>query len=239
MTKQPTVIRRESVQRRIDIVADTTEPATAGALTAALKQMNLPAEYHAEVRAEAADVDANHRRVLVYAVAALLGILLLLQAATRNWWTAVTATVAIPVGAVGGLLVALARGDVSLGAFAGLAALAILGVHNALTVCRPARVGDEEPGPAALATATGAVLPATMLTILTALGVAVLGSRAGLESLHDAALVVAGGAVTSALVALFLLPAIASRYGGREESTEDFSFDDEALHGHQGVGAHA
>jgi len=239
VTKQPTVIRRESVQRRIDIVADTTEPATAGALTAALKQMNLPAEYHAEVRAEAADVDANHRRVLVYAVAALLGILLLLQAATRNWWTAVTATVAIPVGAVGGLLVALARGDVSLGAFAGLAALAILGVHNALTVCRPARVGDEEPGPAALATATGAVLPATMLTILTALGVAVLGSRAGLESLHDAALVVAGGAVTSALVALFLLPAIASRYGGREESTEDFSFDDEALHGHQGVGAHA
>ncbi len=62
---------------------------------------------------------------------------------------------------------------------------------------------------------------------------------AGLEAILHLALVVAGGAVTTGLVALVVLPAVAVRYGERLEAVEDLSFDDEARLGLRGVGAHA
>jgi hypothetical protein len=57
-------------------------------------------------------------------------------------------------------------------------------------------------------------------------GVALFGSRAGLESVADLAVVTACGALTMGLVAVVVLPAIAARYGSREESIEDLSIDD-------------
>jgi nickel/cobalt tolerance cation efflux system protein len=173
-------------------------------------------------------------------VAALLGVLLLLQAATRNWWTAVAATAAIPLAMTGGLVAALVVGDLTIGALAGLLALAVLGVHQALTVVRVARARADDPDdPTVAGAATGAVLPSAVLTLLVGLGGVVLGTRVGLEALSDVAVVLAGGAVTTALVSLVVLPAVAARYGSREEAVEDFSFDEAALYGHLGVGSHA
>ena len=240
VAKQPTVIHRESVQRRLDIVASVSDQSVGDVVAHNLQAMHLPSEYHAEVRSEASAIDANHRKVLIYAIAAFLGILLLIQAATRNWWTAAVAAVAIPVGLVGGLAAAWVTGGVTNGALAGLAGLAVVGFFNTLTVCRSLRVGSTDPGAVATATAAGAVLPASILTFVVGIGVALLGGRAGLEELHGVAVVVAGGALTTGLVALLILPAVAVRYGGRVESLEDFSFDDEALYGHrQEVGASA
>ena len=237
-TEQPTVIHRESVQRRVDVVADVSDGATRDAVATNLSRMTLPAEYHAEVRTEAASIDANHREVLLYAVAAFLGILLLLQAATRNWWTAVAAAAALPLGLVGGLAAAFLVGDLTIGALAGLAAVAVLAVHDALTVVRVARARADDPDETAGA-ALGAVLPSTVLLVLVGVGVALLGGRAGLEALSDLAVVVAGGALTTGLVSVLVLPAVATRYGSREEPVEDFAFDEAALYGHLGVGTHA
>ncbi|MFQ6171701.1 efflux RND transporter permease subunit [Oryzobacter sp. R7] len=235
-TAQPSLIRRESVQRRLDIVADVSSGQTRDAVAANLARMTLPAEYHAEVRGESAGLEANERNVLLYGVAAAIGVLLLLQAATRNWWTAVAATAAIPLGMVGGLVLVQVVG-LTVGALAGLLALAVLGVHHALTVVRVARARADDPG--TTAAVAGAVLPATALTVLVGGGLAVLGGGAGLEVLWDLAVVVVGGALTSGLVAVVVLPAVAARYGGREEAVEDFAFDEAALYGHLGVGANA
>lgn len=239
VTQQPTVITRESVQRRLDIVADVDGGGVRDAVATSLSRMTMPAEYHAQVRDESAAISDNLRDVVLYAVAAVLGILLLLQAATRNWWTAALATAAVPLGMTGGFLAALVVGDLTVGALVGLLALAVLGVHNALTVARvPADHADDPAGHATLA-ATGAALPATAMTALVGLAVAVFGGRAGLEGIADLAVVVTGGALTTGLVAVVVLPAVAARYGNRVESVEELSFDDSALHGLQGVGSRA
>lgn len=238
-TEQPTVINRESVQRRVDIVADVAGGATRDAVATNLSRMTMPAEYHAEVRGEGAGIEANHRDVLLASLAAVLGVLLLLQAATRNWWTAVAGTVLVPLGMTGGLLAAFLVGGLTVGALAGLLALAVLGVHHTLTVVRVARAGADGPDDTAPAAAAATVLPATALTVLVGLGTMALGAGPGTEALWDLAVVVTGGALTTGLVALLVLPAVSARYGGREEAVEDFSFDEAALYGQLGVGSRA
>lgn len=237
LTEQPTVIRREAVQRRLDIVADVDDGGTRDAVAAQLSRMQMPAEYHAEVRNEAAAVSGNQRDVLLLGGAAVLGVLLLLQAATRNWWTAAVATAVIPLGLSGGLLAALLVGDLTIGCLLGLLALAVLGVQNALTVIGVARaLADDLEDGAVLRAAMAAVLPATVLTLLVGTAVALLGARPGLEALSQLGLVTAGGALTTGLVSLVVLPAVAARYGGRDEPLQDLTFDDIALFGPVGVG---
>lgn len=240
LADQPTVIERESVQRRLDIVAEVDGRGIVDAVATNLSQMSMPAEYHAEVRSEAAVIDDNQREVLLFAVVAILGVLLLLQAATRNWWTAVAATAALPLGMSGGFVAALVVGDLTIGCLLGLLALAVLGVHNALTVTGDGRaLADDLDDDAVLRAATASVLPATVLTLLTGLAVALLGTRPGLEGVAHLGLVMVGGALTTGAVSFVLLPAIAARYGGREEAVQDLSFDDSALYGPVGVGTNA
>ena len=239
LTEQPTVIRRESVQRRLDIVADVDSGATRDVVATSLSRMQMPAEYHAEVRTEAATAAGNLRDVLLLAAAALLGVLLLLQAATRNWWTAVAATAAIPLAMSGGFLAALLVGKLTIGCLLGLLALAVLSVHNALTVVGVDRACAEDlEDDAILRAATAAVLPATVLTLLAGVGVALVGARPGLEALGHLGIVMAGGAITAGIVSLLVLPAVAARYGGRGESMHDLAFDNLALFGPVRVGTH-
>ncbi|HYO34338.1 MAG TPA: efflux RND transporter permease subunit [Nocardioidaceae bacterium] len=240
LTEQPTIIERESVQRRLDIVAYIDSGATRDDVAESLSRMQMPAEYHAEVRGEAATAAANVQEVLLFAAAALLGVLHVLQAATRNWWTAVAATAAIPLAMSGGFLAALLVGELTIGCLLGLVALAVLGVHNALTVVGIGREStNDQRDDAALRAVMVAVLPATVLTFLVGVGVALVGARPGLEALGHLGLVTAGGAITSGIVSLLVLPAVTARYGGREEALEDLTPDDMARFGPAQVGAHA
>lgn len=239
VTQQPTVITRESVQRRLDIVADVSGGGVREAVATSLSRMTMPSEYHAQVRGEAATIADNRRDVLLYAVAAVLGVLLLLQAATRNWWTAALATAVVPLGMTGGFLAALVVGDLTVGALVGLLALAVLGVHNALTVARVPADHADDPARGAMLAATGSALPATALTGLVALAVALFGGRAGLEGIAHLAVVTAGGALTTGVVAVVVLPAVAARYGSRAEAVEELSLDDSPLYGLRGAGSHA
>src|SRR5687767_15491186 len=121
----------------------------------------------------------------------------------------------------------------------GLGALAVRGVNTALTVVGVGRaraddIGDD-PVPRA---ATAAVLPAMVLTLV-GVGVALVGARPGLEALGHLGLVTAGGAITAGIVSLLVLPAVAARYGGREEPVQDLTLDDTALFGPVGVGTGA
>jgi Cu/Ag efflux pump CusA len=240
LIEQPTVIHRESVQRRLDIVADVDSGTTRDDVAMNLSRMQLPAEYHAEVRTEAATTAGNLRDVLLLVAAALLGILLLLQAASRNWWTAVAATAALPLTICGGFLAALLVGELTIGCLLGLLALTVLGVHNSLTVLGLGRgLADDRGDDAILRAATAAVLPATVLTFPTGVGVALTGARPGLEAIGHLGIVVAGGAVTAAVVSLLVLPAVVARYGSRDEPLDDLVFDDLALFDPVKAGTHA
>jgi hypothetical protein len=94
-----------------------------------------------------------------------------------------------------------------------------------LTVIRLAQTHADDRDHA-LGAAAWAVLPATAVTILVGLGVALIGRRPGLEGIADLAVVTACGALTTGLAAVTVLPAIAVRYGSREEAIDDLSIDE-------------
>jgi Cu/Ag efflux pump CusA len=67
-------------------------------------QVDFPHGYHAEVLGEYQERQAAQHRLLVYAVAALAGILLLLQTAFRRWRLAWLAILTLPMALAGGIL---------------------------------------------------------------------------------------------------------------------------------------
>jgi Cu/Ag efflux pump CusA len=127
----------------------------------------------------------------------------------------------VPVALSGGLL-ALALGDAQLtvGAAAGFLALLGLAVRIQLvSICRfqePEGVAQSVPGAAPLLRAARERMSPILATVLgLALMMAplvLLGSRAGLEIVHPMAVVVVGGLVTTAFVALFVLPSLYLRH---------------------------
>jgi Cu/Ag efflux pump CusA len=77
-----------------------------------------------------------------------------------------------------------------------------------------------------------AVLPAAVLILLMGIGLLVLGAGPGREALWDLGAVLAGGAITSSLTTLVVLPAVAARWADREESADDYAIDEHALGSH-------
>ncbi len=216
ISEQPSLIRREAVQRRIDINAglDGSAADTRSKVASALRAMSLPSEYHAEVRSEAGAIESNHRHVVLYALFAILAALVLIQAALRNWFLAVGALLALPLAASGGLVAALlAGGDLTLGGIVAVFALVVWAVRNALV-----GLADESDP---------ALVPTAVTVGLVSLAGVVLGGRPGLESIHDAAVVLLGGTITITFAALIVLPFLRARYASRVEAVDDLSFDDE------------
>lgn len=233
--EQPTTIRRESVQRRLDIVGDVSSGSIRGDVASNLASMTLPAEYHAEVRTEGEGLEDSRAVALLAGFGAIIGMFLLIQAATRNWWVASASTAGVALGMTGGLIATYVVGGLTIGAFLGLVVLAVLGVHQAITVAQVVR----SRAPGAAQAVADVVLPAALLILLTSLGVLVLGGGAGREALWDMAAILTGGVITTALTGLLVLPAIGERFVDREESPDDYSIDDQALHDPVVAGADA
>ena len=124
------VIRHDAVKRYIDVIADVQGRALA-AVAADVKsrigQLRFPLEYHAEMLGDFAERQAARDRLLALAVAALIGMLFVFQAAFASWRLAALALLTLPAALVGGALAALVSGGVlSLGSLAGL--LAVFGI---------------------------------------------------------------------------------------------------------------
>jgi Cu/Ag efflux pump CusA len=60
------------------------------------------------------------------------------------------------------------------------------------------------------------ILTSAAATAVVMLPFVIAGTRPGLEVVHPMAVVILGGLVTSTLLALFLLPALYLRFGGRQ-----------------------
>jgi len=150
-------------------------------------------------------------------LAALVALILVLQAAFRSWRGALLLLVALWVSGSGAILAALLVGGVkTLGALVGL--LTVFGVAartGIALVRRYQTVRAERPDlsgtDAVLAATQERVAPVVLTALVTAAALTpflVLRGVPGGEVLRPLAVVVLGGLVTSTLVTLYLLPAL-------------------------------
>ena len=125
----PEVVEREGAFRRIDIsasVAGRSRSAVASDVNDVISNMTFPLEHRAELLGTYAEKKAAETRLLWLGALALLGMVLLLQAAFGSWRLGVLFALALPVALVGGVLAALAGGGtVTIGSAVGL--LTVLG----------------------------------------------------------------------------------------------------------------
>jgi Cu/Ag efflux pump CusA len=220
VTPQPASIVHDSVQRSVDVVASVAgrnAAATVEAVEAAVSSVPVPPEAHIQVISAAAERQVDARRVLAVALAVVLAMVLVLQAATASWRRAAVLLLLAPLGGVGAVAVAPLVGGVgTLGpALAALAAV-LLTVFGGLAYVRATTTGTQLPLGDLAARQVVPVVRTGLLLVLSALPAVLLGDRPGTELLRPFAASLMGGVVTSVLVVLLLVPVLAGLRKGAE-----------------------
>ncbi|HYF25578.1 MAG TPA: efflux RND transporter permease subunit [Baekduia sp.] len=218
--RTPTVIKRDSVSRKIDITAEVegrSVEAVADDLEEALADVKLPLEYHVDVLDPTVADEINSGQILAFGVAAGIALLLLLQAALRSWRLAAFAFLALPAAVAGGVVVMLVQGDgLTVAAIGGLLALLALAARSSVTTLLHFQDLERHEGePFGLRLVVRGATERLTPVVTSAAGVAValapfavMGTPAGLEVVQPMAVVVLGGLATTTAVALFVLPAL-------------------------------
>lgn len=240
----PMVINREAVARYIDVTADfygRDLGAIGSDVQKALSQIHFPLEYRAEMLGAPAERLAAQRRVFAYAIAAAIGIYLLLQVACSSWRLALLVMFMLPLSMVGGLVAILVTGGIiSFGSILGFIAVLAIAARNCVLLVRRyqnlavsagvdpevadfrAHFDRQSPlndtgqfdsiSPELVRSGTCdrfvPILASTVAIFAAVAPFVVLGSIPGLEVLHPMAIVILGGLVTTAVVSLYLLPAL-------------------------------
>jgi Cu/Ag efflux pump CusA len=220
---EPTAITHDDVSRSIDVIASVhgRNPVdVVREVKGRLAAISMPSEFHVQVLGNATVHHADVRRVLAYALGALIGIFLLLQSVTGAWRRALLVLLSLPLACVGAVLTApLAGGIRSAGALAGVFAVLCLATRSSVLLIR--RIAELErelpPGNSpALAAGSERAVPVIRTVVTTAavlVPTIILGGRAGLESLRPFAVAVLGGLVTMTVVTLVVLPALDQALG--------------------------
>jgi Cu/Ag efflux pump CusA len=213
---EPAAITHDDAVRSVEVAATVTgDPsAVVSAVRTRLAQMPMPYEYHAEVFGNAATARADDARALAYGAVALVGVLLLLQAAVAGWRRAGLMLLSLPLSVAGGALTApLAGGSWRTASLVGLFAVAALGIRASVLLGRLIHAAEgaaDEPGTAVRVAARERAVPLTLTVLATAailLPAAIVGTRPGLEFLHPLAVTMLGGLASLLLVQGLLLPA--------------------------------
>jgi CzcA family heavy metal efflux pump len=237
----PTVIHHEALQNRIDIVANVRGSDLASAVDAVenrLDAVQFPVEYYPAVLGESAEREAAEERMLNFALAVLVGVLLLLQAAFRSWRLSLVFLLALPVALAGGMIGALLDGGVlSLGSLMGFLGIFAIAMRHGVMLIRHYQDLEEHEGEqfgAALVLRGTRERFAPIVTTIAITAVAmaplvVLGKIAGLEIVHPIAVVILSGLVTTLVFTLHVVPALYLRFGARREP--DLGLDSSAATG--------
>jgi Cu/Ag efflux pump CusA len=219
-----TVLRHESVSNYVDVsasVAGRDADEVLSDVERAVAGVTFPLEHHAEVRGAIATGEGGVFDELPVGIAVALAVFLLFQAAFTSWRLAVIAFLMLPVALAGGIVAALVGGGaLTLGSFAGLAAVVAIAARHAMVTIRRYQDLEREGEPfgdtlvlrgtserlvPVVTTAVGTI--AAMLPLILA------GDVAGLEVARPIAIVVVGGVIASTLVAVFVLPSLYLRHG--------------------------
>ncbi len=225
-----TVINRDAVARRMDVtfnVQGRNLSAVANDVRNGLQQISFPLEYRAELVGEYATQIAARRRVLAFAIAAALGVFLLLQAFFRSWQLATVVFVTLPMALTGGVLAAFASdgGLLSFGSIIGFVTVLGIALRNIFALVSRYRQLEQEhrdvPRAELVLRGTqersGPILMIVLCTGLAFLPMLLLGDIAGFEIARPMAAVVLGGMLTTTLLTLVGLPAIYVLFGTATE----------------------
>ena len=224
------VINRDAVARSIDVVATARgrDLATiAGEVESGITQIGFPLEYRAELLGEFAERLAARNRVTAFAIAAAIGIFLLLQVAFGSWRLATVMFVTLPMALSGGAITAFLTtgGLLTFGSVVGFAAILGIAVRNGIVLVNHIRQLEKEEGGVfsaeivkrAVSERSGTILMSAVTTALAFLPIVFMGSVAGLEVLQPMAAIVLGGLVTSTLFSLMGVPAMYLLFGEYRE----------------------
>jgi Cu/Ag efflux pump CusA len=187
------------------------------------RKVKLPSGVYTEWSGEAEQQSAAQYELLIQGGIALAVIVMLLSLVFRHPGQVALVLANVPFAIVGGLLAALASGGLlSIGSLVGFVTLFGISMRNSIMMVSHYEHLVEKEGCAwTLGTvkrgAEERFLPVVMTALVTALGLLPLAmgkGEAGSEIEGPMATVIVGGLVSSTLLNLILLPAIAWRWSG-------------------------
>jgi Cu/Ag efflux pump CusA len=185
------------------------------------QQLQLPQGVSLEFGGTAEGARAAAQDLTLHSLAAALGVLLLLMFAFADWRSVALILVNVPFALVGGVVaVALTGGAVSIGALVGFVTLFGISGRNTIMLISHYEylVSVEGRRWTLLAAMRGArerLTPILMTASVTALGLlplAIGNGEAGREVEGPMAVVILGGLISSTLLNLLVMPALAARY---------------------------
>ena len=223
----PNHIEHEDTFRRIDVVANARGRdlgSVAGDVERAVREVEFPLEYRAELLGEFAERQAAQNRLVLFGIAAAIGVFLLLMAAFGSWRLTVLSFVTLPSALVGGVLAAyIGGGVISLGSLVGFFTVLGIAARNGIMLINHYQHLEEQEGEPfgpglVLRGARERIAPILMTALTTGLALvplAIAGNIAGHEIEHPMAVVILGGLVTSTLLNLFIVPSLYLQFGRR------------------------
>jgi CzcA family heavy metal efflux pump len=227
----PNVIYHDSLTRSLDVGANIDGTRDLGSIVAdvetRLETYDWPAEYHAEFLGEYTERREAAGRLNVGAIAAAIGIFLLLQASFSSWRLATLSFLTLPVALIGGVIAAyLTGGVISLGSLVGFfTVLGIVARNGIMLISHFQHLERFEGvpfGPELVLQGARERLVPIMMTVLTT-GLALVplliaGEIPGQEIEYPMAWVILGGLITATLLNLFVVPSLYLRFGKSRRS---------------------
>ena len=233
VTVAPTAghVNHEQTARRITVSANLSGRdlgAATADVKAALATVPFPQEYYPELAGEYQERQKAQDRLLLFAIAAAIGVFLLLQASFGSTRLAILSFLTLPSALVGGILAAwLGTGVISLGALVGFFTVLGIAARNGIMMINHFQHLEKyegmEFGPALVVRgARERLAPILMTALATGLALVPLviaGDLPGAEIEHPMAIVILGGLVTSTLLNLFVVPSLYLRFGRTKSAT--------------------
>jgi CzcA family heavy metal efflux pump len=237
----PNVVQHEDLFRNIDVGASLDGTRDLGSVVAdideRLEAVELPLEFRVEMLGEYTERQAAQQRLLLFAGAAAIGVLLLLQASYGNWRIAMLTFVTLPIALVGGLLAAyLGSKVISLGSLVGFFTVFGIVARNGIMLISHCQHLEREEGvpfgPELVIQGAKERLVPIMMTVLTT-GLALIpllvsGSIPGQEIEHPMAVVIVGGLITATLLNLFVVPGFYLRFAKSRSERRSADADEPA-----------
>lgn len=220
LVSTPTVLRHERIAPYVDVVANVAgrdASSVAEEVEDRLEKLQFPLEHHPELLGESAELESAQQHMLGVAAAALIGILLLLQACFGSWRLAFLAFLGLPAAVAGGVLAVLAGGGVmSLGSIVGFLAVLGIAARNGVSLIdhyQQLEARDRVPfGPELVLLGArqrlSPILAGCLAIVAALLPIVVFGQRAGFEILQPIAIVIIGGLLASTAVTLLVMPVL-------------------------------
>ena len=222
----PNVIHHIDLFRSIDVGANIDGSRDLGSVVADLErrldEVDWPLGFRAELLGEFTERQAAQQRLMAFAVAAAVGVLLLLQASFGSWRLATLSFLTLPIALVGGVIAAcLGTGIISLGSLVGfLTVLGIVARNGIMLISHYQHLERFEGVPfgpeLVLRGALERVVPIMMTVLTTGLALVPLimaGEIPGTEIEYPMAIVILGGLITATLLNLFVVPSLYLRFG--------------------------